>query len=211
MSSATRTSFYRELGASLFSPARYATFAAFFTFSAAFLSAALQLGEGTLWTLEALWTISVALPLPILISLITMPLFAGERAAGTYESLALLPIPIRKIVIGKFSATFLTVCVALAGSIVPWLLLMPVIGCPAFTWDGIFTGATASKDLRNATLWCVVGFFGVWFAGLGLLRALQGTVPETRAIHLLMAAYFTHLFVRALYLTLRWRKAIPYA
>ena len=94
---------------------------------------------------------------------------------------------------------------------IPWLLLMPVIGCPAFTWDGIFTGATASKDLRNSTLWCVVGFFGVWFAGLGLLRALQGAVPETRAIHLLMAAYFTHLFIRALYLTLRWLKAVPYA
>ena len=94
---------------------------------------------------------------------------------------------------------------------IPWLLLMPVIGCPAFTWDGIFTGATASKDLRNSTVWCVVGFFGVWFAGLGLLKALLGTVPETLAIHLLMAAYFTHLLVRALYLTLRWRKAVPYA
>ena len=94
---------------------------------------------------------------------------------------------------------------------IPWLLLMPVIGCPAFTWDGIFTGATASKDLRNSTVWCVVGFFGVWFAGIGLLQAIHGTVPETFAIHLLMAAYFTHLLVRALYLTLRWRKAVPYA
>ena len=94
---------------------------------------------------------------------------------------------------------------------IPWLLLMPVIGCPAFTWDGIFTGATASKDLRNSTLWCVVGFFGVWFAGLGLLRAVRDTVPETLAIHILMAAYFTHLLIRALYLTLRWRKAIPFA
>ena len=92
---------------------------------------------------------------------------------------------------------------------IPWLLLMPVIGCPAFTWDGIFTGATASKDLRNSTVWCVVGFFGVWFAGLGLLKAFLGEIPETTAIHLLMAAYFTHLLVRALYLTLRWRKAIP--
>ena len=27
---------------------------------------------------------------------------------------------------------------------IPWLLLMPFIGCPAFTWDGIFMGATAS-------------------------------------------------------------------
>ena len=93
---------------------------------------------------------------------------------------------------------------------IPWLLLMPVIGCPAFTWDGIFTGATASKDLRDSCVWCVVGFFAVWFAGLGLLKAFHGSVPETWAIHLLMAAYFTHLAVRAVYLTLRWRKAVPY-
>ena len=94
---------------------------------------------------------------------------------------------------------------------IPWLLLMPFIGCPAFTWDGIFMGATASKDLRNSTAWCVVDFFGVWFAGIGLLHAVHDPVPETLAIHLLMAAYFTHLLVRALYLTLRWRKAVPYA
>jgi MATE family multidrug resistance protein len=94
---------------------------------------------------------------------------------------------------------------------IPWLLLMPVIGCPAFTWDGIFTGATASKDLRNSTVWCVVGFFTVWFAGIVILKAFQDPVPETWAIHLLMAAYFTHLAVRAAYLTLRWRKAIPLA
>ena len=56
-----------------------------------------------------------------------------------------------------------------------------------------------------------MGFFGVWFAGIGLLKAVRGTVPETLAIHVLMAAYFTHLLVRAAYLTLRWRKAIPYA
>ena len=92
---------------------------------------------------------------------------------------------------------------------IPWLLLMPVIGCPAFTWDGIFTGATASKDLRNSVAWCVVGFFGVWFIGLWFLKSLHSPVPETWAIHLLMAAYFMHLFVRALHLTLRWRKAIP--
>ncbi len=128
MSSATRTSFYRELSSALFSPARYATFAAFFALSAAFFSAALQLGEGKFWTLEMLWLISAALPLPILVSLVTMPLFAGERAAGTYESLALLPIPLRKIVIGKFTASFLSVCVGLAGVIIPWLLLRHTLG-----------------------------------------------------------------------------------
>ncbi len=84
----------------------------------------------------------------------------------------------------------------------PWLLLMPFIGCPAFVWDGIFIGATASKDLRNSTLLCAVGFFAVWFAGERYM-----STPES-AIHLLMAAYFMHLFIRAAYLTVRYKKAI---
>ncbi len=84
----------------------------------------------------------------------------------------------------------------------PWLLLMPFIGCPAFVWDGIFIGATASKDLRNSTLLCAVGFFAVWFAGEHYM-----STPES-AIHLLMAAYFMHLFIRAAYLTVRYKKAI---
>ena len=86
----------------------------------------------------------------------------------------------------------------------PWLLLMPLIGCPTFVWDGIFIGATASRDLRNSTLLCAVGFFAVWFLG----RALgMDSTPET-AIHLLMAAYFMHLAIRALYLTVRYKPTI---
>ena len=82
---------------------------------------------------------------------------------------------------------------------IPWLLLMPLIGCPAFAWDGIFIGATASKDLRNSTLLCAVGFFAVWFVGSWLADA---------SLHLLMAAYFVHLAVRALYLTVRYKPAV---
>ena len=91
-----------------------------------------------------------------------------------------------------------TTVVEAGRAFLPWLLLMPLIGCPAFIWDGIFIGATASKDLRNSTLLCAVGFFAVWFAGVGLMKT-----PEA-AIHLLMAAYFVHLAIRAGYLTLRW-------
>ena len=93
----------------------------------------------------------------------------------------------------------------------PWLLLMPLIGCPAFTWDGIYIGATASKDLRNSTLLCAMGFFAVWFAGRWLLAATGiGTpnlTPET-SLHLLMAAYFVHLAIRSLYQTVRYRPAV---
>ena len=97
---------------------------------------------------------------------------------------------------------------------IPWLLLMPLVGCAAFTWDGIYIGATASRDLRNSTLLCAVGFFAVWFIGIAILpsanavdSSLLGIVrqaPET-ALHILMAAYFTHLAIRAVYLTLRSR------
>ena len=33
----------------------------------------------------------------------------------------------------------------------PWLLLMPVIGCAAFTWDGIYIGATACWNCSPGT------------------------------------------------------------
>ena len=81
----------------------------------------------------------------------------------------------------------------------PWLLLMPLIGCPAFSWDGSFIGAAASKGLRNSTLLCAVGFFAVWFAGSWL---------ADENLHVLMAAYFVHLAIRAFYLTVRYKPAV---
>ena len=79
----------------------------------------------------------------------------------------------------------------------PWLMLMPLIGCPAFIWDGIFTGATQSKALRNSVLVSMAGFFGFWFCAVRLLHA-DGPL----AIHLLMAAYFVHLAIRSIYLSI---------
>ena len=87
---------------------------------------------------------------------------------------------------------------------IPWLLLMPLVGCPAFVWDGIFIGATSGRHLRNSTLLCAIGFFAAWFAGCLSIRDLS---PET-AIHLLMGAYFIHLVIRSVYLTACYPKAI---
>ena len=88
----------------------------------------------------------------------------------------------------------------------PWLLLMPLIGCPAFVWDGIFIGATATPDLRRGTLLCAAGFFAVWFIGKAIAGA---SCPETTAIHILMGAYFAHLAVRTVYFTVRSRGILP--
>lgn len=87
----------------------------------------------------------------------------------------------------------------------PWLLAMPLIGCPAFLWDGIYLGATASRDLRNATVLCAVGFFTAWFIGIGIAG---GAASEQTAIHILMLAYFVHLAVRTVYLSLRYKRCI---
>lgn len=97
----------------------------------------------------------------------------------------------------------------------PWLILMPVVGCAAFTWDGIFIGATGSREMRNSMLWSVVAFAAVWFIGITLLSALSPVAASdtaagaTRhgiiAMHILMAAYFAHLLARTIYLTLKSR------
>ena len=85
----------------------------------------------------------------------------------------------------------------------PWLLLMPPLGCAAFTWDGIYLGATASKGLRDSMGGAAVAFFAVWFAGKWLLH------PEgAAAIHLLFAAYYSHLLLRTVVLTARYRKDV---
>ncbi len=87
----------------------------------------------------------------------------------------------------------------------PWLLLMPIVGCAAFTWDGIYIGATASRQMRNSMLWAVLAFAAVW--GVGILVLGKMSMPAHRydhlAMHVLMAAYFAHLLARTVYLTVR--------
>jgi MATE family multidrug resistance protein len=89
----------------------------------------------------------------------------------------------------------------------PWLLLMPVVGCAAFTWDGIYIGATASRQMRNSMLWATVFFAAVWTVGVLVLRTVAPASPSYGriAMHILMGAYFAHLLARTVYLSVVWR------
>ncbi len=99
----------------------------------------------------------------------------------------------------------------------PWLLLMPVVGCAAFTWDGIYIGATAAKDIRNSMIWAVSAFAFTWLAGIFCLNlfgpvtdpSTEALLPSTAygrmAMHILMAAYFAHLLARTVYLSVKYR------
>ena len=117
--------------------------------------------------------------------------YAGEAMTGRYIG-AGDPVNLRKtvrwtfiwsmglallfIAIYHFGGVFLlrmmtsdATVVEASRDFLPWLLLMPVVGCAAFTWDGIFIGATGSREMRNSMLWSVVAFAGVWFVGILLL------------------------------------------
>ena len=73
-----------------------------------------------------------------------------------------------------------------------WLILMPIISCAAFMWDGIYIGATASVAIRNSMIWACVAFYVVYFIFRGYEQSIQ----------VLWYAYFAHLIARTLYLSL---------
>ena len=103
--------------------------------------------------------------------------------------------------------------VNMAGTYMAWLLLMPVVGCAAFTWDGIYIGATASKAIRNAMLWAVAAFVVVWGAGMAVLNVTDISSSANYgilAVHVLMAAYFAHLLARTIYLSVRYRTVFSF-
>jgi MATE family multidrug resistance protein len=77
---------------------------------------------------------------------------------------------------------------------VGWLIAMPIVSTLAFMWDGVFTGATAGKHIRNAMIWAAIGFVVGYVATYHFL----GT-------HALFVGYFLHLAARVIYLTATWR------
>ena len=76
----------------------------------------------------------------------------------------------------------------------PWLVAMPIISTLAFMWDGVFAGATAGKQIRNAMIYAAIGFV-VGYVALYHWWGIQA----------LFVGYFLHLLARVLYLTFTWR------
>ena len=50
-----------------------------------------------------------------------------------------------------------------------WTVLIPITGFAAFLWDGIFIGATASKEMRNAMVFSAVIFFICYYIATPIL------------------------------------------
>ena len=76
----------------------------------------------------------------------------------------------------------------------PWLIAMPVVSALAFMWDGVYTGATAGKEIRNGMIFAAIGFvvgYAATYRWLG--------------VHAIYVGYFAHLVARVVYLTAKWK------
>ena len=78
-----------------------------------------------------------------------------------------------------------------------WLIAMPIVSALAFMWDGVYVGATAGTQIRNAMIWAAVAFVVAYAATYHICGA--------QALYI---AYFAHLAARVVYLTWEWKKII---
>lgn len=81
-----------------------------------------------------------------------------------------------------------------------WTLLIPIAGFAAFLWDGIFIGATASVEMRNAMILSTIIFFGSYF----LMTPVWGNNG-------LWFSFILYLATRGITLTFMARKAFKQA
>ncbi len=151
--------------------------------------------------------------------------YAGEALVGKFigaRDKGSLVRTVKYIFIWSFAISAVFICLYLSLSVpfigiftsdanvvgacshfVLWLALMPLLGCAAFTFDGIYLGAVASAPIRDAMVLSALCFLSVWFVGRQFV-----TVVGYSGLHLLLTAYFVHLFVRTAWLTLHFKKWI---
>jgi MATE family multidrug resistance protein len=111
--------------------------------------------------------------------------FAGAAALGVVYALAGGAIIDLMTTSGEVRAE--------ARHFLPWLVVAPLIGSAAWTYDGIFIGATLTREMRNLTLVAVAvyavallllvpgfGNHGLW-AALMVLNLARSVVMWTRA------------------------------
>jgi len=79
-----------------------------------------------------------------------------------------------------------------------WVVLVPLVSFTAFLWDGIYIGATAGKQMRNAML---ISTLGVFFPVYVLAGRFMGN-------HGLWLAFILFMAARGLTMQLLSKKAI---
>lgn len=87
--------------------------------------------------------------------------------------------------------------IAAADTYFYWALAIPAAGIAAFIWDGIFIGATATRQMLQSMAVAAAGFFALYYG----LRPLLGN-------HALWLAFLTYLFLRGVVQTVLIRGVV---
>lgn len=90
--------------------------------------------------------------------------------------------------------------VGAAADYIGWAVVIPLAGCAAFIWDGVFVGLTATRGMLWAGVVGLIGFIGVY----GTLGAAMGN-------HALWLAQAVFLGLRAVVQTVWWRRRLSAA
>ncbi len=86
--------------------------------------------------------------------------------------------------------------IALARPYMMWIVVMPICGFAAFLWDGIYVGATASRQMRNAMFVATAIFFAIYYGSEYMIT--NGLLADmiTLKNNCLWVAFLTYLLLR---------------
>lgn len=86
--------------------------------------------------------------------------------------------------------------ISMAKPYMKWVLLMPICGFAAFLWDGIYVGATASKQMRDAMFVATGAFFAIYYSSLYLIE--KGVMMDSIYLrnNSLWVAFLVYLLLR---------------
>jgi len=118
----------------------------------------LHKSDGGVLQIQTIWGMAVFPWVPVLCSVLTMRLFAEERATGMIDLLLSIPARERDIVFGKYLATLTMTALSVTVSLLPPLVLLPWLA-PALK-QALHPAAfvmTWFILMLQASLWCAVG------------------------------------------------------
>ena len=83
---------------------------------------------------------------------------------------------------------------------IPWAVAIPIASFAAFAWDGIYIGATASRQMLYTLIYGAAVFFGLYFGGLYLIDNTSVIINPSSLIsnHLLWCAFIAYLAARSI-------------
>ncbi|APU12945.1 MULTISPECIES: ABC transporter permease subunit [Actinoalloteichus] len=141
-------------------------------------------GSGALLSVMAL-TMSLALLLPLLISVIAADSFAGEAAAGTLRGLLLAPVSRGRLVLVKTISLFVFSALSVAVVVVVGLIVgILLLGGDAMITDSGATVGLGESLLRIALIagWATIQVFAVGAIALAVSSATERPIVVTASV-----------------------------